>query len=127
GRGDHGHLSADQIGHQCWQAVVLALQPMVLDRHVLPFDIAGFVEAFAKRSPITRRAIGRSGVKEADHRQCRLLPARGERPSGSEQGDKLAPPHSITSSARPSSVSGNVMPSALAVFMLMYSSTLVAC
>src|SRR5207249_5836594 len=35
--------------------------------------------------------------------------------------------YSITSSARPSSVSGKVSPSALAVFMLMISSTLVAC
>ena len=38
-----------------------------------------------------------------------------------------APPHSITSSARPSSGSGTVRPSAFAVFMLMTSSTLVAC
>src|SRR6266849_3254305 len=35
--------------------------------------------------------------------------------------------YSITSSARPSSVIGNVRPSALAVFMLMISSTLVDC
>src|SRR5438128_4709783 len=35
--------------------------------------------------------------------------------------------HSITSSARPSSVSGNVMPSALAVLRLMTSSTFVDC
>ena len=54
GRGDHGHLSADQIGHQCRQAIVLALQPVVLDRHVLAFDVAGFVEAFAERGHIAR-------------------------------------------------------------------------
>ena len=35
--------------------------------------------------------------------------------------------YSITSSARPSSVTGKVMPRALAVFMLMMSSILVAC
>jgi len=35
--------------------------------------------------------------------------------------------YSITSSARPSSGSGTVRPSAPAVFMLMISSTLVAC
>ena len=35
--------------------------------------------------------------------------------------------HSITSSARPSSVSGTVRPSALAVLRLMISSTFVAC
>ena len=62
GRGDHGHLSADQIGHQCRQAIVLALQPVVLDRHVLAFDVAGFVEAFAERGHIARGGIGRPGV-----------------------------------------------------------------
>jgi hypothetical protein len=57
-RGDYGHLSADQIGHQCRQAVVWALQPVVLDRHVLAVDVAGFVEAFAERRHITRVGIG---------------------------------------------------------------------
>ena len=38
GRGDHGHLAADKISHQRWQAIVLALQPVILDRHVLAFD-----------------------------------------------------------------------------------------
>src|SRR5215470_11292526 len=42
-------------------------------------------------------------------------------------GDELSPSHSITSSARPSSGSGIVRPSAFAVFILMMSSTLVAC
>ena len=56
GRGDHGHLSADQIGHQRRQAIIVALQPVVLDGHVLAFDIAGFVEAFAECSRIARGA-----------------------------------------------------------------------
>ena len=49
GRGDHGHVTADQVGHECRQAIVLTLQPVVLDRHVLALDVAGFVEAFAER------------------------------------------------------------------------------
>src|SRR5262245_35385656 len=44
-----------------------------------------------------------------------------------EQGDELAPLHSITSSARASSVAGTVMPSALAVFILMTSWKRVRC
>src|SRR5262245_27071853 len=45
-----------------------------------------------------------------------------------EQRDELAPlHHSITSSARPSSVIGKVMPSVLAVLRLMINSTFVAC
>src|SRR5262249_7718729 len=52
-----------------------------------------------------------------------LLRPRHERPScrAADKRDEFAPPqsHSITSSARPSSLSGKVMPSALAVLRLM--------
>src|SRR5262245_44647915 len=44
-----------------------------------------------------------------------------------EQADELASLHSITSSARASSVAGTVMPSALAVFILMTSWKRVGC
>ena len=53
-----------------------------------------------------------------------LLRARGERPCGrraAEQRDELAPPHSITSSARASSVGGTSRPSAFAVLRLITS------
>jgi hypothetical protein len=56
-----------------------------------------------------------------------LLRARHERPrgSGAKQRDELAPfDHSITSSARASTVGGNSRPSALAVFRLIASSYL---
>ena len=96
GRGDHGHLAADQIGHQRRQAIVLALQPVVLDRHVLAFDVAGFVEAFAERGHKARGGIGRPASDKPDHRQRRLLRARRERPSrrrAAEKRDELASPH----------------------------------
>src|SRR5262249_56964792 len=57
-----------------------------------------------------------------------LLRARRERPGGSraaEQRDELAPPYSITSSARASSAGGISRPSAFAVLRLMTSSYLV--
>ena len=54
GRGDHGHTTADQVSHQRRQAIVLALQPVVLDRHVLALDVAGFTKAFAERGHIAR-------------------------------------------------------------------------
>src|SRR5262249_32132200 len=59
----------------------------------------------------------------------RLLRARHKRPSGraAEQRDELAPLHSITSSARPSSVIGKVRPSVLAVFRLITNTTFVDC
>src|SRR5215471_7575451 len=95
-RGDHGHLSADQVGHQCRQAIVLSLQPVVLDRHVLAFDVAGFIEAFAKPGHVARVGIGRPGSDEPDHRQRRLLRARRERPSrytAADKCDEFPPPH----------------------------------
>ena len=58
-----------------------------------------------------------------------LLRARRERPRrrAAEQRDELAALHSITSSARASSVGGISRPSAFAVFRLITSSNLVDC
>src|SRR5262249_15514770 len=97
-RGDHGHLSADQVGHQCRQAIVLGLQPVVLDRHVLAFDVAGFVEAFAKRGHVARVGLGRPVSDKPDHGYRRLLRARREWPRegrAAEECDEVAPSHGI--------------------------------
>ena len=96
GRGDDGDLSANQIGHQCRQAIVLAFQPVVLDGHVLALDVASFVEAFAERGRKARGGIGRPVSDKPDYRQRRLLRARGERPRRrrtAEKGDELASSH----------------------------------
>jgi hypothetical protein len=96
GRGDHGHATADQIGNERRPAVELALQPMVLDHHVLALNVAGFVEAFAERSDSAHGSLGRQAADEADDRHRRLLRARRERPRGSraaQQRDELAPSH----------------------------------
>src|SRR5262249_44431829 len=65
-----------------------------------------------------RVACWRSTAEEPDHRHPRLLRPRRERPRcrrAAEQRDKFAPPdHSITSSARASSVGGTSRPSAFA-------------
>src|SRR6476619_3357648 len=58
-------------------------------------------------------------------RRCAFTMKRGER--AAEQRDELAARHSITSSARASSVAGTSRPSAFAVLRLMISSTFVAC
>src|SRR5262249_4546807 len=82
-------------GHERRKAIELALQPVVLDRHVLAFDVAGFVEAFAERSDIAYGVLGRPAVAEADDRR-RLLRLRHERPRGSraaEQRDALVASH----------------------------------
>src|SRR5206468_12085623 len=73
----------------------------------------------------------RGHAEVADGRQlARLLRTRRERPAGgraAKQRHEFAPSHSITSSARASTVGGTVMPTALAVLRLMTSSNLVGC
>src|SRR5262249_46314537 len=100
---------------------------MVLDRHVLAFDVAGFVKTFAEGGHKMRDDIGRPDVDEPDH----WLPsARRERPRrrrAAEQREELAALHSITSSASASNLSGISRPRALAVFRLTPSSNLVGC
>ena len=73
--------------------IVLAFKVVVLDRHILAFNVAGFVEPFAKRGRNGRGVIGRSVCDKCDHRQRRVLRARGERPGSRrspKQCDKLA-------------------------------------
>src|SRR5262245_17041086 len=91
-------------------------------------DPAAFAQLLHKRGhPL---AIGRRcGLAQVpDGRQLpRLLRARRERPCrcNAEQRDELAPLHSITSSARASTLAGISMPSALAVLRLSTVSYLV--
>jgi hypothetical protein len=80
GRGDHGHATADQVGHEFRQATELALQPMVLDHHVPALYVAGFVEALTER--VAPGSMGRPGVHEADDREGGLLRTRRQRPRG---------------------------------------------
>jgi hypothetical protein len=53
---------------------------VVLHRHILALDVAGFVEALAERGGKGR--IGRSGIDESDDGHRRLLRPRRERPGG---------------------------------------------
>ena len=126
---DHAHLTADQIGRQRRQSIVLALRPAIFDRHILALDIAGFFQALAERGQRCGVLVRRYAAEEPDHRHRRLLRPRRKRPGrrAAEKRDEIAPLHSITSSARASSVGGQLRPSALAVLRLMTSSNLVGC
>src|SRR5262249_50097554 len=98
------------------------------DRDVLAFDVAGFLQTLAECANEVRIRSGRSAMKITDHWHDRPLRARPERPRGhraAKQRDELASLHSITSSARASSIRGTSMPSAFAVFRLITSSYLV--
>src|SRR6516164_7725318 len=80
-----------------------------------------------RRDVEDRRLLDRHGIRRRLARLARLRPRR-ERPRGrraAEQRDEVAPFHSITSSARASTVAGTSSPSALAVLRLTTSSYLV--
>ena len=40
---NHGSLTTDQIGCQCWQTFVLPFRPAILHGHITAFDIAGLI------------------------------------------------------------------------------------
>src|SRR5262249_11221242 len=99
---------------------------------VMALDEAGFTKAPPERDHMVRPFRSRRAVEDPNHRHCRLLRARRERPRdrrSAEERNELAPfhlgAHSITSSARASTDGGISRPSAFAVLRLMISSYLV--
>src|SRR5262245_19698679 len=118
---DRVDLTADQLGRQRWQTIVLTLRPPILDCDVLSFNVAGVFQALAECARSNRVPIGRCAIEKSDHRH-RLLRSRGQRQRDSraaEQRYELATLHSISSSASPANGSGTVSPRALATLRLM--------
>src|SRR5262245_42298670 len=112
--------------------LLVAARPSVFELVAAAFNPSERLEAIAKRANarLHFRIAFRPAQLHADAPHLRFLRACPERPRhrAAEQRDELAPPHhSITSSARASSGSGTVRPSALAVLRLMTSSSFVAC
>jgi hypothetical protein len=72
------------------------------------------IQALVERRQVVRKSFAGSSVEEPDYRHRRLLRARRKRPPCSrraaEQRNERAPLHSITSSARASSVGGTAKP-----------------
>src|SRR5262249_10905759 len=111
------------------QPIVLALCKPILDPQVAPLDIACLRQAESDCRSVGGSCFLQERAKKSDHRHRRLLRARREGPRGqaAEQHHELASLHSITSSARPSSVGAMLIPRALAVVRLMMRSNLVGC
>src|SRR5262249_15534004 len=110
----------------------VAAAPAVVDAHISPDDPAQFAEPLQERciAGLSFGIVRHPGHKHADApNTLRLLRPRREWPSGcaAEQRDDLAAVHSITSSARASSVAGTSRPSARAVTRLITRSNLVGC
>jgi hypothetical protein len=82
------HLTANQIGSQLRQSIVLAVRPSEFDCHVAAFDKAGLAKALAERTHALPGGVRWCSVEEPDHRQRRLLSARRKRPRNCRAGDK---------------------------------------
>src|SRR5215467_6056742 len=106
----------------------ISLHPIAL-KGVVRTNYPATTEPHGLRRPKSTNAlIARSKSKRQRHDPPRLLRTRHQRPRGhraAEQRDELAPSHSITSSARASSVGGTSRPSVLAVLRLITNSYLV--
>jgi hypothetical protein len=90
---DHGHVASDQLGRQFRKAFVPIVRPTVLDRHILSFDMAGFVQTLPESLYALGIGFGRSRAEKSNHR-CRLLCVRCEWPrhwNAAKQRDELAP------------------------------------
>jgi len=100
---DHGYLTVDEFEGHRRKSVELTFGPAIFNGHVLPFDVAGFLQAAPECSHEPSKGLGRCAVEKPDHRHRRLLRTRRERPRNSgaaENRDKLAPFHPLIPSPR---------------------------
>src|SRR2546421_4004728 len=77
--GDHYHAMLQQVGDQLGNSIVMTLRPAVLDRNVLPLEIAYLLKAFTECGEAVGICFGRRCAEKPDHRHG-LLRARCERP-----------------------------------------------
>src|SRR5205823_5749849 len=119
---DDINVQPDELGGNLGIALAVSLRPAILDVDGATLDPAKFAQPPDKSGGPLAHDRRRSCAQEPDGWQLsRLLRARSERPRGcrtAEQRDEPSPVHSITSSARASTVGGRSKPSALAVFRL---------
>src|SRR6266511_5927689 len=101
-------LQPDKLVCDLCVALVASFGPANLDRNVATFDPAEFAQALHKSGDMLALGRRRRRAQEADRWYLRrLLRARSERPCrrrAADERDELTPPHSITSSARASTV-----------------------
>src|SRR6516165_1614941 len=104
----------NRIFHKSREFIAIIFRKAIFGRDILALDITGFLQTLAERGHEVCCIGKRRTPEEPDHRHRRLLRPRREWPRGraTDKHDELAPPHSITSSARARIVGGTVMPSA---------------
>jgi len=72
--------TTDEISGKRLQAIKLAIEPVIPDRHILAFDKAGLGKAVAECGAPLRGRVGRAHVEQSDKRQPLLQCARCKRP-----------------------------------------------
>jgi hypothetical protein len=98
-RGDHGHLTTNQISRQRGQSIILAAGPAVFDCHVATLEVASLAQALAKGAQTVRVELRGSAAEEPDHRHRRLLRGGDQGPSGRQAAEdryEFTPFHQIT-------------------------------
>src|SRR5262249_33840465 len=107
----------------------MTFRPAKCDHNILPLDKSNFAQFLLKGSDYASGFAGRAAANKTNHRHRRLLRPRRERPRSrtANERDEIAALHSITSSARASSVGAMLTPSAFAVVRLITRSNLVGC
>src|SRR6516165_2132652 len=129
----HVGLQPDKLSCECVQQIDVAAAPAYLDPHIAAFGPAelGKMPCESREQCLTFWIGGGITHEHPDPPNLiGLLRVRRERPCyccTADERNELPPPHSITSSARPSSESGTLSPRALAALRLIIISTLVAC
>src|SRR6516164_2488629 len=130
---DHVGLQSHQLFGESPYPIDVASAPTNLHPQVAAVDPSQFREPLRESGELSLPLGITFGQAEqyadAPH-TAGILRARCLRPQSSrttDERDKFAPPHSITSSAVARSVGGTVRPSALALFKLMASSNLTGC
>jgi hypothetical protein len=123
-RNDDVDPEPDELGSHRRVTVIATLGPAIIDRDGAILNITELAQALHENGDQVA-PCGGARAEDADGRQLsRLLRSGRERPRcgrPAEQGDELATPHSITSSARPSNAIGKVRPSVLALVKCPYS------
>src|SRR5262245_15230992 len=118
-------LESHELGEDFGRALAASFAPAIEDAHVATFDPAELAQPLDESIGPLPLSRSRVRAEKSDRGQCRLLRARRQRPRrrAAEQRDELAAPlHSITSSARASTLAGRSRPSAFAVLRLTTSS-----
>jgi hypothetical protein len=94
-RSDNVHSTAHKIGCKFWQPIVMTARKAVFDCNIASFDVAGFSQTFVECGDEICELLRGNGRQKPDHRHCRLLRARRERPRrrATEQRYELAALH----------------------------------